>query len=211
MDESKIGTNLFFQEASELSRKEENKKILETLSEKFGLIYAPEKISVYYSEGKLTFSLWTPEFRFITMWADTMNKLTAMALNFAINHGKDPETCLFVKDFLIGSFNIADVPPSERIFKTFVDWGLTVDLRSLDFSIEPEKNVLKISGNKLSYDVFQRYLPCNFTVEELSGFLLTTGDLPKDKDFATKLFHERKQSIKKNGRTKRKFDWRDRD
>lgn len=205
-----MSQNHFLEENKEISQKEENKKLLKTLAGKFGLISDPAKIAVYYSDGKLHFSLRYPEFRYVTMWADAIDKLTAQAINFAIDHGKDPETCLYVKDFLGGVFNIGDNPPTERIFANFVDWGTKVDLRSISIDMEPGEKVLKISGNEYSYDILKRYIPRNFSIEELSGFLLTSGDLPKDKLVATNLFNERNRS-KKNGPTKRKSDWRNRD
>jgi hypothetical protein len=130
----------------------------------------------------------------------TINKLTAMALHYASENEADPRICLLVKDLLTGVFKEAgDNPPSARIFSTFASWGLHVDLKNIVLERDPIEPVFRLSESLYSReDNMQRYIPCNFTVEDLAALLLSAGDFPKTKLIAKRLFHKKEAESHKH-------------
>lgn len=179
----------------------ENKDLLvEKLSKHFGYKFDPKNIDVIYakSEEVLNFFFVSPRQEHVAVRVDATNKLTIVALHYASAKHVDPHICMRVKDILSGvSRSTRDNPPSERIFGMFVSWCTSVGFKNAVLTPCSRASLWKLSKDPCFEPDSNRYIPSNFTVEDLSAFLPATGDLPKTIKFAKTLYNE-KRSREKN-------------
>ena len=167
-----------------LSGRDDIEKNIRSLLSETGYEFNLERLKINYEDYQLFFSTHNVERMnfFVAVPVMDMNQLTVNAINFAVEKGYLAYCCLAVKDILMAvSENLAKSPPSERTFRTFVSWADRLDLTNIVLTRDSGNFVLKL---KETVYPKTRYIPGNFSVEDLTALLLSTGDFPKTKSFA---------------------------